>query len=350
MDADRIIKEYGIDTEHTKEFSVKGLKRSTRIFRVEKPRLIRDLYIIDTPEGRRISCHPHIFGKELKRLSFSAAKEAAKAIAALVLSRKDKGSGIVFEHVLRAAPGYQLLPALRSVLVGVDIPEVFIRPRYTEKSYRDHVSRTLETEYKDFSRLPAGKDIVLIKPDTEATGASGELSIEETVSACAKVGSRVSDIVLYGFIAVSALKLLKKAADKHGIRLHAFAISDITELAFNNYDMTIYGVDESYFSKYGRIKRLGSIIDGSTLRDCLPEFVPGCDQPGDWSSRQESLFTGRAYEEGDISEHLEKSRRMIDSLRKVSGYEAWQDRIAKKELMELESAIEKHGGAERCQR
>ena len=339
MSIEDIIDAYGIDVNHTKSVYVRGLRKTSEVFRVESSDATRDLYIIDTVAGRKIACHPSIVGKRLEKLSLSAAEEAAKAINYLALSNADiPKKAVVFEHVLRAAPGYQLLPALKKI-ANRRIFETYIRPKYVEKSYRNHVSRDLKTVYSDFSSIPYGRSIILIKPDTEATGASGELAIEEAVRKSKEMGSTITDVVLYGFMALPALKLLEKTAQKHSIRLYAFAIEDVTQLAHNNYDMTIYGLDENYYTKTGSIKRLGSIIDRSTLEKCLSDFVPGCDQPGDWSSRQETLNTGGGYEKGDIKNHLQKSIDMIESLRKISGYEEWQDEIAKKELKRLRKVL-----------
>ncbi len=340
MDADKIIEEYSINVHDTKLLSIDGLQKATRIFRVDGTELADNLYIVDTSSGRDIACHPHIVGKELDKLASSTAEEAAKAINSIILkAKKEEDVSPVFENVLRASQGYKLFPALKAVLPGKPIPQLFIRPRYVSKSYRNHTIRELKVIYKDFSELPKNQRAVLIKPDTEATGASGVLSITETLNEFKKCGSEITDVVLYGFMAMPALKWLKKTANEHGINLHAFSIGNITELALNNYDMTLYGVDESYFSKYGKIKRLGSIVDRSTLEDYLPEFIPGCDQPGDWSDRQSKLFTGLGYELGDITGHLTRSINLIEKLRKIGGYEKWQDSIAQKEVTKLKKVL-----------
>ena len=340
MDIDRIITEYKINIGCTKPLCISGLQKSTRVFKVSEAALMDNLYIIDTPSGKEIACHPHIVGKELDKLALSAAGEAARAISSVIFAnKKEDDTRVVVENVLRASQGYKLFPALKALLPGRSIPQLFIRPRYVSKSYRDHVTRELQVVYKDFSELPKDKNIVLIKPDTEATGASGVLSITEALNESKKRGSNITDVVLYGFIAIPALRLLKKTTDEHGIKLHAFAIGNISELASNNYDMTLYGIDESYFSKRGEIKKLGSIVDKSTLENYLPEFIPGCDQPGDWSDRQSRIFTGLGYEAGDIKGHLTRSINLIENLRKISKYEAWQDAIARKEITKLRKVL-----------
>jgi hypothetical protein len=340
MNINDIIKEYSLDTQHTNALKIEGLDRSTHVFKVAKKGLPKELYIIDTPAGRSISMHPHIVGKNLDKLAFSAAIEAAKAIRLLVLNDKESGGcKLVFENVLRAAPGYKLLPALRRALPHTDIRETFIRPKYVMASYRNHRRRVLKAVYKDFSMLPRKSKLILIKPDTEATGVSGKLAIESAIIESKKRDSKITDIILYGFISISALKLLKEVSANHGIKLHAFSIENVTELAFNNYDMTVYGIDESYFSKYKKKRKLRSIIDKTTLQKYLPWFIPGCDQPGDWSSRQSLLFTGRGYEKGDIKKHLIRSAKFIENLREISSYEVWQKNIATKELKKIKSIL-----------
>ena len=66
--------------------------------------------------------------------------------------------------------------------------------------------------------------------------------------------------------------------------------------------------------------------------DYLPEFIPGADQPGDWSARQSRLFTGTGYEDGNIDGHLENSIRLVESLRKIGTFADWQQEIAHAEL------------------
>jgi hypothetical protein len=66
----RIIDEYGIDIKSTSKVLIKGLNSSTNIFEVHRPDLADKLFIIDTPQGIKIACHPHIVGDSLKILAF----------------------------------------------------------------------------------------------------------------------------------------------------------------------------------------------------------------------------------------------------------------------------------------
>lgn len=344
---DGLIKEFGIDVNSTEPIHIPGLKRSTRIFKVNRPDLIEDLYIIDTPEGRDMACHPHIVGRALEVLCLRSAAEAAKAICRLTEISKTKNNSIVFEHVLRAAPAYRLHDGFRKSNPGIKFNEVWVRPRYKKPSYRNHGTKALEIIFENFKSLPSNENLIVFKPDTEATGRSGQIAMETIVKKCGEVGSEIDRMILYGFVASPGLKVLKKTAKKHGIKLSAFAVGNITDLAYNKYDMTVYGPDESFWRARGRIRKLGSIIDRTTLESYLPHFVPGSDQPGDWSSRQSVLSTGTGTEGGNIEGHLQNSAKLIKNLREISkgqSWYSWQDRIVENELRLLQATIKRYGG------
>jgi hypothetical protein len=345
-DVDSIIDEYNIDVESTSPIRVRGADSATSIFKIDRPDLIEELYIVDTEQGRRIACHPHIVGEELKALALDAALEAAKAIEQLTdLSEKNKDC-IVFENVLRAAPGYELQAALKEVHGRREFRNVWIRSRYEKPSYRDHdeePSTRLNIVYEDFEALPCNREIVVLKPDTEATGKTGQISIDRIVEKCKDVGSRIEKVILYGFISVPGLKRISQTAQKYDIALAALSIGNVTDLADNGYDMTLYGIDESYWKSNGEVRKLGSIVDSSTLNRYLPIFVPGSDQPGDWSNRQTTIhMTKEKTEQGAIAQHLQNSIELIKSLKRISDYEQWQQEIAEKELQLLFKTLKEH--------
>jgi hypothetical protein len=130
---------------------------------------------------------------------------------------------------------------------------------------------------------------------------------------------------------------LKKTAEKYGFRLIAFAMEDVMELAYNNYDMSIYGLDLSYWEAFQKTRKLSSVTPLPVLEVCLPDFVPGSDQPGDFSSRQRLLFNGIEWERGVIFCHLANSIRFIRDLRMISEEEPWysHDEIIRKKLKDL---------------
>jgi hypothetical protein len=344
IDIDKIITEFNINTKSTSRISVQGLNPSTKLFKVYIPDFTGKLFIIDTKQGRKIACHPYIVEEPLKKLAWESAFEAVKAINELTNLSKVSQDCVVFENVLRAAPGYELQTAFKKSMGGDMFNNVWIRPRYVRPSYRDHDKEehaALNIIYEDFDELPHDRDLFVLKPDTEATGKTGQISIERLVERCNDVGSTVRSLILYGFISVPGLRLISETAEKYGIELIAFAVGNVTDLAFNGYDMTLYGVDESYWKATQQIKKLGSIVDIETLETYLPEFIPGSDQPGDWSNRQTSVYIMKNRKEpGGIKTHLQNSIKLIRSLIKISDYTPWQKIIAKKELQLLYHELE----------
>jgi hypothetical protein len=111
--------------------------------------------------------------------------------------------------------------------------------------------------------------------------------------------------------------------------------------------MPLYGPDESYYEATGEIRALGSVVDRSPLEDMITEFPPGSDQPGDWSARQEKLFTGASYEPGNIKEHLLNSASLLRRLREISRrqpwFREWHDEIFVREIRSLEEALSTYG-------
>jgi hypothetical protein len=340
---DRMIKDYKIDTDSTKLIKTRKAKvgKDSRIFKVS--RVEPPTFIIDTPMAREIACYPHLVGESLERRSREAAGEALPAILELSDANMKPGdSEIVFEQILRAAPGYKLQDIAPKVL-GRSYRTVYIRPRYTHKSYRDHdgiVQREIEIVHQEFSEFPKGKKILLVMQDTVASGRSGEISIDATLKQCRQSGCKIEKWILYGFISEYGLGILHRIAKQNDITMIAFAMGNLTALSSNNYDMPLYGVDEAHWQKTHTIRRIGSIIDRTSLKEYMPYFVPGSDQPGDWSARQRNLFNGISNEPGDIVGHLNNSTRLIKSLCEIGGFEPWQRHIAEKELDLLQKTLQ----------
>jgi len=340
---DSIIQEYGVNVDATgpANLTKTRLKPQTRVFEVQHSSL--NAFIIDTPMTRRIACHPHVVGDELENLTLEAAEQSLPAILELSQIKTTKKSTIVFEQILRAAPGYNLHQAASRVIPG-NYRTVNIRPRYTHTSYRDHdgmVHRQLDIVYEDFAELPANREVFLLMQDTVASSRSAEVSIKAAIDHCEEVGSHIAKWILYGFIALEGLKLLDKIARSHGIPLVAFAMGNLTALCANNYDMPLYGVDEWLWRRDHSISKLGALLDRDTFVEYLHEFVPGSDQPGDWSARQSRLFNGQGYEGGDIAGHLENSIRLMKSLIEIGALKDWQEKIASDEILRLEKGLEK---------
>ena len=340
---DEIIQEYNVNVDATKPAKLKSpLNKDTRVYEVEDVGL--KAYIIDTPMTRQIACHPHIVGQQLEQLTHEAAQRSFQAI--LELSGIDTSSQdemIVFEQILRAALGYQLHKVAEE-LIPDSFRTVYIRPRYTHTSYRDHdgmIQRQLNIVYEDFSNLPKGKMIDLVMQDTVASSRSAEISLQKAINECDKVGSRIGKWIVYGFISMRGLKILERIAKSHDIPLIAFAMGNLTALCANNYDMPLFGVDEWLWRGQGRISKLGAVVDRAAFAEYVNEFIPGSDQPGDWSARQFKLFTGNGYELGNITEHLENSMRLISSLATIGNLANWQQELARKELDLLQQQLTK---------
>ena len=340
---DSFIEEYHVNVNATKPSKLKSpLNKDTRIFEVEESGL--NAYIIDTPMTRQIACHPHIVGDRLQELTFEAAQRGFRAI--LELSGIDASSSretIVFEQILRAALGYQLHEVAAEMIPG-SFRTVYIRPRYTHTSYRDHdglVQRQLNIVYEDFSDLPKGKSVDLVMQDTVASSRSAEISLQNAINHCNELGSKIGKWIVYGFVSLKGLKLLDRIAHSYGIPLTTFAMGNLTALCANNYDMPLFGVDEWLWRGQGKISKLGAVVDRSTFAEYLNEFIPGSDQPGDWSARQFKLFTGKGYEPGNIPEHLENSMRLINSLLSIGNLADWQQELARKELEMLQEQLTK---------
>jgi len=341
---DSIIQEHGVNVDATRIANIgkANLSKDTRIYEAQISSL--NVFIIDTPMTRKIACHPYIVGDALEELTSKAAERALPAILELsgISERRDEGE-IVFEQILRAAPGYKLHEAAHRLIPG-SFKAVYIRPRYTHTSYRDHdgmIQRQLNVVYENFAELPKNRDIFLIMQDTVASSKSAEISIEAMIKHCEEIGSRIKTWILYGFISLEGVKLLDKVAQSYGIPLVAFAMGNLTALCANNYDMPLYGVDEWLWRKNHSIHKLGALVDRTTFAEYVRELVPGSDQPGDWSARQSKLYTGLGYEDGNIQGHLENSTRLINSLLEIGTFTEWQTQLAKRELKSLEIELAK---------
>ena len=340
-DLDSLLDKYKIRADLTHRVGLEDCS-GVRAFKVEGNEIgsdLLELYILDIPEGRQIACYPHLVGDKFDRLNRACASKASRAIKEITKFNR-KGKFALHLHILRAAPGYRLWEAFGGL--GIEVPQLWIRPRYKRISYRDHLieDKHLEIVYRDFESLPKNEDLMLIVPDTIASGRSMVLSIEELLRASLEVRSRVRELMLYGFVSLEGVEFLQERAKKWGIKLTAFALESITPLAFNRYDMPLYGADESYWEKTGKVKLLGGITDRSVLKAFLPKYVPGCDQPGDFSARQKRLFNGREYELGGIAQHLKNSIKLIEDLERIPNcLESWQTEIAERELIRLREVL-----------
>ena len=321
-----------------------GLEGNSRTFRVSRKDLPKEVFIVETEAGREIACHPHIVGKMIEVLCLRAAREAVKAMRELSDLRSGAVDTAVVVHILRAGPGYMLREAIREEEPELTLSEVFIRPRYVKPSFRDHESvRRLEVLHSDFGQLPRNSEIAMMVPDTLATGRTMVASLERTLEGVDQAGSSVRRLIVYGFISAQGLKVVADFTGSRGIPTSFFCIGNVTDLAYNGYDMPLYGLDESSWSKKKQLRKLGAIVDESTLQKYLPEYVVGLDQPGDWSARQTKVFTGFSWEPGGITEHLKHNLHVIRTLRTLSKgqpwFKPWHEDIFRKETEAIERAL-----------
>jgi len=341
---ERIIEEFPLDLSSTSPVHIRGLRRDARLFEVEvdcSPLIQTGVgqgkhYIIDTPQCREVACHPHIVGEGLRDLCQGAAVEFREAMTGLGLF---EGGSLAIVNILRGSSGYRLVD-----LFNGDVPNFTVRTQYRGDGYRAHTddARRIGVTYRDYSeddhRFRGVKMVVV--PDTFATGRSAEAALQDLMRA----GLEPETVVIYGFTAVPALVRISGVCEDHGLELVSFSLCDISQLAHNNYDMPIYGLDESLYTSMGGMRRMGSIIDSKTLKDVLPQYVAGMDQPGDWSERQSTLFNGRGNEVGDMMGHLTKSLRLIESLNEINREQPWYSElhsgIADRELKMIWEALE----------
>lgn len=316
-----IRKRFPLDTESPANLDIQGLSPQTRVYSVDtsSSSLIGEnlgsCYIIDTPEGQNIASHPHLVGSELAYQALKAAYEFKTVLEELDLITENTS----ILHILRGSLGYMLYDTLPHLSL------INVRTEYSADGYRAHSddSRGIEVTYSDYD---GGKVNTLIIPDTYATGRSVEAAIQDLLSR----GCKPNTIIIYGFIAIPSMRRLKTLCDEIGARMITFAICDITQLAANNYDMTLFGFDEHHHSETGELNPLGSIVGEETLREMSEIFIPGLDQPGDWSERQTKLYDGHNEESGDIKGHLEKSIAFIESLDKINREQVWYNESIKK--------------------
>jgi len=316
VDPDDIANVFPLDLDATKPVHVEGSGREAWLYRVTESKLVPEgepvgtVYIVDTRAGGMVACHPNIVGDDLKTLCREAANHFVEAARAVRVLTEDAA----ILHILRAGAGYMVA----DVMDGA--PIVGVRTEYRTDGYRAHSDdpRRLVVSYR---RYPEGLDeaAAIVVPDTYATGRSAEAALLDLMGN----GFKPDRVILYGFIAVPALIRLGALCEEHGVDLHSFAICDLAQLAHNNYDMCIYGPDESLYRETRRRVTLGSVIDRATLRRLLPHYIPGLDQPGDWSERQSLLFDGVANRSGDIRGHLVKSIGLIETLTGMNAGEEW---------------------------
>ena len=305
---DNIIDEFSINTD-VEQIAVKA---DAELYRIKGKEYC--CFIIDSPEAMQIACRPSLVGDEMEKLSGAL---AAKAVPAILEAGAIKNP-IIFEHILRASVGYHLHDSL---INERKIFQAWIRTQYTYPSYKDHnePEKTIVSTFEDFSALdfcPQGAADLVVQ-DTIASGKTLEFSLGRIISEAEKRGIEIRNLVLYGFMSERGLDYIWNGIKKMGIELHAFAISDLTPLCSNNYDMPLYGPDEPLYSEKGIIKNIGGAISRQAFERYAGLFIPGLDQPGDFSARLSKLYNGKYFEDSEIPVHLKRSYDYIERIAKM---------------------------------
>jgi len=336
-----VAEEFPVDLKSARRLKAGGLGDAVKVYRVRGSILIKvdaytgDTYLLDTEPGRLIACHPHIVGEELRALCAEAARGFVAASTALRALKPEEAAVM---HILRAGTGYMVAEAM-----PIHVPIVDVRTQYVDDGYRDHSDdpRSLKVSYRKYPKR-LGETGTMVIPDTYATGRSAEAAVRDLLAN----GFKPDTVIVYGFVAAPALARLGGLCEDQGMKLKCFAICDVSQLAHNNYDMPVYGLDEGLYAATGKEIRLGSVVAPETLEAMLGSYVPGMDQPGDWSERQSRLYTGLSREHGDIRGHLEKSIKLIERLRGISRGSAWyraaHEEAAERELEALRRALARY--------
>lgn len=354
QDIQKLISEFNIQVNAFQEIGFSSLSSSQHVFRLQSKRLIdsqyrgihfpKDTFVVANSAIRNIACFPHLVGKALIPECQKAADLSVQVIKQLHSNRSNRSPFLIYD-VLRAAPGYRIAEAFTAQ--GIAVPHIQIRPHYRVVSYRDHLgsTRVMEVLWKDFKSLSLSPEWTVIKPDTEASGLTSKVAIERLMAEATKRKVKIKEIICLGFISASSINILESLAEKYKFKLTIIAWGNITALYQNHYDMPVYGLDESAWREDKQIKKLGAIIPLLVLKDYLPYYIPGADQPGDWSARQSMVPTGQGWEKGGILHHLQNSKKFITNLyilsQKQSWFRPWQKNIITKELQKLTEEIKR---------
>jgi len=320
-EVDNIIDEFSINTD-VERIPLKSVscKSDIELYRI-KGKEYR-CFIIDSPEAREIACRPSVVGAEIEKLSGKLAAKAGPAI----LETGAITNPIIFEHILRASVGYHLHDFLIRYFLSNDkkntkIFQTWIRTRYTYPSYKDHnePEKTLVSTFEDFSALDSipSKAADLVVQDTIASGKTLEFSLGRAFAEAEKRDIKIKNVIFYGFIAEKGLDYVWKKIKSRSAKMCAFAISDLTPLCSNNYDMPLYGPDEPLYNEKGTLKNLGATISRDAFERYAELFIPGLDQPGDFSARLLKLYNGKSFEESEIPIHLKRSYDYLNRIEKL---------------------------------
>ncbi|MEM2121047.1 MAG: hypothetical protein QXU20_00075 [Candidatus Woesearchaeota archaeon] len=307
-DVKKIITDFNIKTNVKKIFDSAAFK----VFEYyEKP---YKTFLLDCTACMKIACFPSIVGEELDKLSMECANHALKFFK----ENNILNSNFLFYHVLRASLGYNM----HNVFDKKDFREVFIRTKYVINSYRAHDenSRQVEIVFEDFNNLKFFKnsECDLFLQDTVASGKTSFKALQRLFELSYEYKINFNKIIYYGFLSEKGMDFLwNNLIRKNCNELIVLSFGNLTALCNNGYDMPLYGPDESYYSKTNKLLNLGCVASEETIKDWAKYFIPGTDQPGDWSERQNRVFCGDNYEEIDLNKHINNSLNYILKIKNV---------------------------------
>ncbi|MEM5811325.1 MAG: hypothetical protein QXG91_01105 [Candidatus Aenigmatarchaeota archaeon] len=290
---------------------------------------IENFFIIHNKSCLKMACYPSIVGKSLSFHAKIAAKEFLLSLKELKLSNEN----FVLLNILRGCLGYELNTVFKNS------KKIYILPKYEKISFRNHVGKTIKIKFKNFKEMENSKEkFSLIVADTIATGKT----MIKCLRAISNFFERLEKVIFYGFMSLRGASIVKNFCDKFDLKSYFFTISNYSSLAFNNYDMILYGIDESYFNAKKVKRYLFGVCDIEVFKDMVKYYIPGLDQPGDFSSRQEILFDGRKFIDNRkfILKHCENNIRLIKTLYLLSCKEEWFSKVhesrMKGEIINLE--------------
>jgi hypothetical protein len=233
-------------------------------------------------------------------------------------------------------------------MLGIELIEVWVRPRYIISGYGDHATGGVEVKAKDFGALGRAADsgeVALVVADTVASGKTLVRCLGEALNELKAQGLHLAQLVIYGFISLEGLARIHPSAKQTCV----VAIEDYTALASNGYDMPLYGVDRALYVRTGELHSLGGITVPEAFEGLVVEYAPGMDQPGDWSERQHVLSSENGFEPGNIRLHLERSLGALRSLkeltRKAPWYKVWMEDIFAVREAALQARLARFGTA-----
>ncbi|MCD6403125.1 MAG: hypothetical protein J7K98_02225 [Candidatus Aenigmarchaeota archaeon] len=334
---DRIIATFDLKVENFE--MIKTGIRELSVF------LQKDLktFVFYTKELGKVGSMPHIVGTELNKIMVHSSAKVFRGLNKILegsIKRSLYNNSLLLLNVLRAGPGYGVKHATKK-LFGRNPKDLWIRPTSYTEPQKHKAVRRVKIVFEDFSSIPKNRSLTIIKPDTEATGQTSEAVIKRLIQAVEERNSQVERLITYGFASHVGISKLRKLSKKFGFELVPTAVCCMPSLAYNDFDMPLYGLDLSFYEAEKKRKLVkGCYVPHEVLEEMLPLYPPGIDMPGDWSERQLVLLTKPGEKSfGGVFTHLKVSfrrmKKLLELSKKETWFEHWHERIFKQRLREL---------------